>query len=67
MFAYNYELPTHAQMMHTRFNKMGTIVGFTAHLWFKDGRTAYLEAGADLPHRSFFEIVGADGVIRVED
>lgn len=67
MWAFNYELPTRVLMTHTRTNTVDTVVTAGGTLWFADGRMAHFDAGCEMAHRSYFELVGETGVIRVDD
>merc|ERR1719240_882060 len=51
----------------TTKNTVDTIVACRGVLWFADGRTGYFDCGVTSAHRSQFEIVGAQGVIKVDD
>lgn len=67
LWAYGFELPTKVQMTYTSLNKVNTIVGCGGVMWFKGNKMATFDAGAEMAHRSQVEIVGTDGVIKIDD
>lgn len=67
MWAFNYERPTRVMMTQVQYNNIDTIINCSGIIWFSEDRMAFFDAGANLPHRSQFEIIGEKGVIKVND
>eukprot|EP00927_Polykrikos_kofoidii_P007666 TRINITY_DN13153_c0_g1_i1.p1 TRINITY_DN13153_c0_g1~~TRINITY_DN13153_c0_g1_i1.p1 ORF type:complete len:364 (+),score=57.24 TRINITY_DN13153_c0_g1_i1:139-1230(+) len=67
LLAFNWQLPTKVQALHTKKNKVDTIIEIDAFLWFRDGGVAILDTSCERCHRSQFEIVCEKGVIKVDD
>jgi predicted dehydrogenase len=65
-WAFGWELPVKIQALHCKKNKIGAVIACEAFLWFKDGGRAILDTSIG-PHRSQFEIVCDQGVIKVDD
>jgi xylose dehydrogenase (NAD/NADP) len=66
-WAFRYELPERVQMVDIRTNAVDTIVAASGFLWFSGGRVASFDCGATIAHRSFMEVAGPRGLIRVDD
>lgn len=66
-WAFGWELPTKIRATHTKCNTLGAIVEIEAVLWFRDGSRAVIDSGCNLPHRSQFEVVCENGVLKVDD
>ena len=66
LFAYDYEMPSRVSCFSRQMDN-----GVFYHMWcrleWKDGRVAQLDSGYGLPLRQYFEIVGAKGILRVND
>lgn len=67
LMAFGWELPEKVMATHTRLNKVDTIVECCATFWFSGGRSAVIDCGATMAHRSQYEVVGETGIIRVDD
>ncbi|VEU38565.1 unnamed protein product [Pseudo-nitzschia multistriata] len=67
LWAFGWELPTMAKAVYTKRNRLGAIISVEAVLWFEDGGRAIVDASCELPHRSQFEIVCDNGILRVDD
>jgi len=67
LFGYGWDLPEKVMATHSKFNKVDTIIECSATLWFSGGRMAVIETAATYCHRSQLEIVGTEGLIRVDD
>lgn len=67
LWAFRWELPLRVMATSTTKNTVDTIVACSGVLWFADGRTGTFDCGCTAAHRSQFEIVGSEGVIRVDD
>jgi len=67
LMAFNWQMPTRVQALHTKKNKVDTIIEIDAFLWFPDGGVAIMDASCERCHRSQFEIVCEKGVIKVDD
>jgi len=67
LWAFNWQLPYKVQAMHTKKNKVDTIIEIDAFLWFPDGSVAVLDTSCDRCHRSQYEIVCEKGSIKVDD
>jgi len=48
-------------------NKVDTYIQFSGQIEFSGNRFAQFDCGYTLPHRSYVEIIGEKGVIRVDD
>merc|ERR1712136_541317 len=48
-------------------NRVDTIIECDAFMWFADGGVAIMDTSCERPHRSQFEIVCENGVLKVED
>ncbi|KAM3130927.1 hypothetical protein pb186bvf_016950 [Paramecium bursaria] len=67
LFAYDFELPQRVQLTFTQKNKVDTIIQASGFLQFSNNRIAYFDCGVTVAHRSNLEIIGENGVIRVDD
>ena len=67
LFAYNFELPERVMATSFTLNRVDTLVSVGGTIWFSGGRMATFDAGVELPHRSYYEIVCQRGVVRVDD
>jgi predicted dehydrogenase len=67
LWAFNWKLPTKVQALHTKKNKVDTIIECDAFLWFPEGGVAILDTSCERPHRSQYEIVCEKGVVKVDD
>jgi len=67
LWAFGWQLPTKVQALHTKKNKVDTIIECEAFMWFPDGGVAIMDTSCERPHRSQFEIVCEKGVIKVDD
>lgn len=67
LMAFGWELPEKVVATHTTMNTVDTVVECCATMWFSGGRSAVIDCGATMAHRSQYEIVGEKGVIRVDD
>eukprot|EP00537_Pseudo-nitzschia_pungens_P013782 CAMPEP_0172387510 /NCGR_PEP_ID=MMETSP1061-20121228/4801_1 /TAXON_ID=37318 /ORGANISM="Pseudo-nitzschia pungens, Strain cf. pungens" /LENGTH=458 /DNA_ID=CAMNT_0013117161 /DNA_START=10 /DNA_END=1386 /DNA_ORIENTATION=+ len=66
-WAFGWELPTKVRVVHAKRNTVGAIIEIDAVLWFEDGGRAFIDTSCELPHRSQFEVVCDNGVLRVDD
>jgi len=67
LWAYNWQLPTKVQALHHKKNKVDTVIECDAFMWFPDGAVAIMDTSCERPHRSQFEVVCENGVIKVDD
>ena len=67
LFGFDYEQPVSVKCLFSRKNTIDTYIQFAGYLEFSDGRFGYFDSGFTLAHRSHFEIIGENGVIRVDD
>ena len=67
LFGFRYEKPIRVQMIQTVKNDVDTIVRASGIVYFSDNRVGTFDCGCELAHRSWFEIAGTEGIIRVDD
>lgn len=67
LWAFNWQLPIKVQALHFKKNKVDTIIECDAFMWFPDGGVAIIDTSCLRPHRSQFEVVCENGVIKVDD
>eukprot|EP00450_Noctiluca_scintillans_P014284 CAMPEP_0194485546 /NCGR_PEP_ID=MMETSP0253-20130528/6525_1 /TAXON_ID=2966 /ORGANISM="Noctiluca scintillans" /LENGTH=362 /DNA_ID=CAMNT_0039325543 /DNA_START=66 /DNA_END=1154 /DNA_ORIENTATION=- len=67
LWAFRWQLPVKVQALHTKKNRVDTIIECDAFMWFADGGVAIMDTSCERPHRSQFEIVCENGVLKVED
>ncbi|CAJ1397647.1 unnamed protein product [Effrenium voratum] len=67
LWAFGWILPEKVMCTHVTFNKVDTIVACAGTLWFPGNRSAVFDCGCTSPHRSQFEVVCENGLLRVDD
>lgn len=67
LWAFGWELPERVLATSTTLNKVDTIVACQGVLFFRGGRVATFDCGCTTAHRSQYEIVCEEGVVRVDD
>jgi len=67
LWAFDWQLPTKVQALHTKKNKVDTIIECDVFFWFADGAVAIMDTSCERCHRSQFEIVCEKGVVKVDD
>ena len=67
LWAFGWKLPSRVQVLHSKKNRVDTIIECDAFLWFPCGGVAVMDTSCERCHRSQYEIVTDNGMIKVDD